>query len=545
MEEIFNIADLFEAIASAIPDREAIVCSERITYGDLEKRSNQLAHYFQSQGVGEGDHVGLYLYNSIEYIEGMLACFKIRAVPININYRYVQDELLYIFNNADLKACIHGREFTGHIAGIKSLLPNTTCYVGVEDGSDCDLSSIDSISYIEAIESQTAERDFPPRSGKDLFIIYTGGTTGMPKGVMWHQDTVFRVIGAGAYFRGEPIEHPDQILECVGDSQVTGMPLAPLMHATAWWSSCIYLLSGNKVVLNHNRSFDGAQVWDIIEQEKVNSISIVGDAMAIPLISALKENPEKWDVSSLFAIGSGGALLSKATQEDFSTYLPNVMVQNAFGSSETGFQNADSSLKNNGLGALMLDDSTAVISKETMQIIEPGSDERGIYSRSGLIPVGYYNDPLKTKETFVEIEGKRWALTGDEATVDAKGAVTIFGRGKFCINSGGEKIFPEEVEEACKKNEAVFDCLVVATPDPRFTEKVTAVVSLSSKASLDLAQLQSICREHLAGYKVPRALCITDEIRRSPSGKPDYLWARDFALQVLKENKELLLEGGE
>jgi len=535
MKKHFNIADMYEMVADKVPSRDALVCGEqRATYLQLEQRANRLAHYLAAQGVGAGDHVGLYLYNCNEYLEGMLACFKIRAVPINVNYRYVEEELLYIFDNADMVACIHNREFSPHIAEISVQAPDLKSFVYVEDDSGADTSAIGSVEYEQAMADQSEARDFPERADDDLFILYTGGTTGMPKGVMWpHKSVFFAAMGGGGFFHPDgAITEPEQIVERIGDFAIVGMALAPLMHGACWWYACIQLLAGNSVVLSPYRSLVGEQVWDIVASEKVNSISIVGDAMAVPLLDALGANPERWDLSALFSVGSGGAVFSESKQEAFKKHFPNVFITNSFGSSESGSMGMDGGgKKGQGLGNVSKSEFMSVISDnegEPNVHVAPG--EMGIFARSGHIPVGYYKDPVKTAKTIVEVDGKPWLLLGDEARLEEDNSITVYGRGSNCINSGGEKIFPEEVEQAIKANPAIFDCLVVATPDERFGSKVAAVVSLRDDSGITLEQLREQARQHVAGYKLPKELHVVDEVPRAPSGKPAYPKALEIAL---------------
>ena len=533
----YNIADLYELVADKVPARSALVCGDqRATFKELDQRANKLAHYLASEGVGPGDHVGLYLYNCNEYLEGMLACFKIRAVPINVNYRYVQEELLYIFDNADMVACIHNQEFIPHIDEVRASAVDLKTFICVMDESGCDPALIGSIEYEASMEGQSAARDFDERADDDMFLLYTGGTTGMPKGVMWpHKNLFYAALGGGGWFHPDgAITEPDQIAGRVGDFAIVGMALAPLMHGACWWYAIIQMLGGNCVVLNPHRSLDGSQVWDIVEQEKVNSLSIVGDAMGIPLLDALREHPDRWDLSSLFSVGSGGALFSASKQEEFKQRFPNVMIMNSFGSSEAGNMGFDSGEKKSetkGLGNVVQSDFMDVITDEEGKphaAVKPG--ETGIFARSGFIPVGYYNDPVKTAKTFVNIDGKIWLLTGDEARLEDDGSITVYGRGSNCINSGGEKIFPEEVEEAIKAHPDVFDCLVVDTPDDRFGSKVTAVIATRNHCRVSLDSIQEETRKHVAGYKVPRELHIVTEIPRAPSGKPAYPKAKEIAL---------------
>lgn len=535
MAKHFNIADMYEMVADKIPSRDALVCGEqRATYAQLEQRANQLAHHLTQEGVKAGDHVGLYLYNCNEYLEGMLACFKIRAVPINVNYRYVEDELLYIFDNADMVACIHNQEFTPHIAQVKDSAPDLKTFVYVTDSSGSDAGTIGSQEYEAVLATQSDARDFAERADDDLFILYTGGTTGMPKGVMWpHKAVFYAAMGGGGWFHPDgAITEPEQIAERIGDFPIVGMALAPLMHGACWWYACIQLLAGNSVILNPGRTLVGEEVWDIVAKEKVNSISIVGDAMAVPLLDALEGNPGRWDLSSVFNIGSGGAVFSESKQEAFRQHFPNVFISNSFGSSESGNMGFDGGgKKGQGLGNVVKDEFMSVVSDvegEPHRHVERG--EMGIFARSGHIPVGYYNDPVKTAKTIVDVDGKPWLLLGDEARREDDDTITVYGRGSNCINSGGEKIFPEEVEQALKSHPAIFDCLVVATPDERFGSKVTAVVAARGDATLTLEDVQAEARKTIAGYKVPRELHVVDEVPRAPSGKPAYPKALEIAL---------------
>lgn len=533
----FNLADLFEAVADKVPEREALVCgASRSTFAELDAGANRMAHYLRSRGVKAGDHVGLYMYNCNEYLEAMLACFKIRAVPINVNYRYVNDELLYIFDNADMVACIHHREFVPHIAQVSAAAEKLQLFIAVDDDSGEDLVAIGAVDYAEAAAGQSPERDFGERADDDYFVLYTGGTTGMPKGVMWpHKNVFFAAMGGGGHFSPlGPCEVPEDIRERVGEHPLVGIALAPLMHGASWWYACIQLLAGNKLVLNHNHSFDGEQVWQIVADEKVNAVQIVGDAMAIPLLDALDANPDRWDLSPVFNVGSGGAIFSDAKQDAFKKHFPNVFITNAFGSSEGGQMGMDNGSRKNttGLGNVSRTDFMDVIIDEPDQPrrhAQPG--ETGIFARSGYIPMGYYNDPEKTAKTFVEVDGKTWLLTGDAAKLEEDNSITVFGRGSNCINSGGEKIFPEEVEDALKAHDGVFDALVVGVPDDRWGSRVSAVIQARPGVELDLAGVQAHCRTRIAGYKVPREVHLIEVVPRAPSGKPDYKTAKSFALR--------------
>ncbi|MFK8022132.1 MAG: acyl-CoA synthetase [Pseudomonadales bacterium] len=535
----FNLADLFELVVDTVPaDREALICGDsRHTFKEIDQRANQLAHFMHAQGIEPGNHVGLYMYNCGEYLEAMWACFKIRAVPVNVNYRYVNEELLYLFDNANLAACVHGREFVPAIEQVRQSVPDLKLFISVEDGSTEDLNAIGAIEYEQALAGSSTERDFEPRKEDDLFILYTGGTTGMPKGVMWPHKALFYAAmnGAGHFHADGPCKVPEDIISRAKDNWfMKSMALAPLMHGACWWSAMISALAGHTIVLNSNKSFDAEEIWDIIEREEVNAVSFVGDAMGIPLMDALEANEGRWDLKALFSAGSGGAVFSNSLQDKFRAKFPNIMLMNSFGSSESGQMGADGGGGSDGLGKVQQSEFMNVVVEATedtpAHFAEPGSDQMGIFARSGHIPLGYYGDPEKTAKTFIQVEGQRWLLTGDEAKIDIEGGITVYGRGSNCINTGGEKVFPEEVEQAIKSHPAVFDTLVVATPDERFTNKVTAVAQLREGCTLALDELQEHCRQHISGYKLPRELHLTQEIGRAPSGKPNYKWAKEIAL---------------
>jgi acyl-CoA synthetase (AMP-forming)/AMP-acid ligase II len=528
----FNMADLFESLADAVPDREAIVCADRrVTFAELDERTTRLAHALSKAGVKRGDHIGLYLYNGIEYMEASLAAFKIRAVPININFRYVEEELYYLFDNADLVGIIHHREFAPRIAAVAERLPKLTTFFAVEDGSDADCSAIGSLNYDEELANASPERDFAPRSADDLYLVYTGGTTGMPKGVMWRQEDLFFAALMGGNPYGPPPERPEQVAENAKAGPIlTALPAAPLMHAAAQWAALIYLFSGGKLVLTPGTGFDADRIWKLVEQEKVQSMAIVGDAMARPLAEALDRPGASYDTSSLFAIGSGGATYSEAVKAQLRKHLPNALLLDTFGGSEGGNQGRGVEATESQAGPRFQADETSAVLDENMKPLPPGTGKIGMLARRGRIPLGYYKDEQKTAKTFIEADGTRWVVAGDMATLEADGTITLLGRGSGCINSGGEKIFPEEVEAALRSHPKVFDALVVGVPDRRFGERVAAVVAAREGQTPTLEELDAHCRTCFAGYKVPRELHQVDQIQRQPSGKPDYKWAKAVAL---------------
>ncbi len=531
----YQIADLFEAIADAVPQNEAVVCDgERITYGELDRRATRLAHFFRARGLGSGDHIGTYMYNGIEYVTTMIAAFKISAVPININYRYVEEELAYLFGNADLKAVVHHRELADRIAKVRAHCPALDLFVSVEDGSGADLDSIAAIDFETAVSQGTEERDFGGRSDDDLFIIYTGGTTGMPKGVMWpHKDAYYACFGGGEPL-GADIEDLDALVDKARTSgaSLTMLIAAPLIHGAAQLASFISILGGNRIV--YQKRFDADAIVDLIDREKVVSISLVGDAMARPIADALERRAaaaEDLDCSSVFVIGSAGAIFSEPVKDKLKKYLPNCMMLDNYGSTETGFQGrGGGDHKSFGQGLTFEMNERTTVLDDDLEQVQPGSGVFGKVALRGHVPIGYYGDPEKSAQTFVEIDGDRYAITGDIATVDADGTIKIFGRGSVCINSGGEKIFIEEVENALKSHAAVYDAVVVGLDDAEWGQRVVGLVSaVDAGTVLDESQLRDHCRAKIAGYKVPKEIHVVDEVFRGPNGKADYKLSQKLA----------------
>ncbi len=520
----FNLADLFEQAVDEWPDRDYIVCADtRRTYAETEARANQLAHHLAAQGVGPGDHVGIYALNCAEWVETLWAVFKLRAVWVNINYRYVEDELAYIFDNADLKALVVASEFVERVQGVRANSPMLTHVLVLGD------------DYETALAAQSTARDFAPRSNDDLYILYTGGTTGMPKGVLWRHEDVLMALGGGIDIRsGHVMTDPTEFIEKGNAFAMTSLPTMPLMHGAAQWSVMGGSFTGNRIVLMDK--FAAAEVWRLIEAEKVNLLMITGDAMARPLMDELNEHPQAHDLSSMFAISSTAALFSQGLKDSFLDYFPNIVITDSIGSSEGGANGISVVAKGTAIqgGPTVAPVKDAVVLDDDLKPIPAGTGEIGRLARSGNLPIGYYKDPEKTAATFViAADGKRYVIPGDFARLEADGTITLLGRGSVCINSGGEKIFPEEVENALKSHPEVFDAVVIGVPDERFGERVVAVVQPRVGTTPSLEALQEHCRSHIAGYKVPRKLTVVDAIVRSPAGKPDYRWAKDTALADL------------
>ena len=452
----YNLADIFESVADAVPDREALVCGERrLTYAELEARANRLAHHLSGAGVGAGDHVGVQLYNCTEYVEAMIACFKIRAVPVNVNYRYVEDELVYLFTDADLVALLVDTEFTDRVDAIRDRTPMLRHVISVGAGRRPE----GAVDFDDAVADEKDSRDFGPRSGDDLYIIYTGGTTGMPKGVMWRQEDLFFAGMGGADPVGTPVSRPEEVAERLATRGVLHFfPVAPLMHGAAQLATWIGFLQGAKVMLV--RKFDPVDVVRTAERERANSLSIVGDAMARPLAEALEGPMQGADLSSVYAISSAGAILSGAVRDKLQSLLPNTMLLDNFGASETGFQGTGVSGSSPDKGLRFTVNARSAVLGDDLKPVEPGSGAIGRLAQRGHVPLGYYKDAKKTADSFVTVDGERWVLLGDMATIDADGTIAVLGRGSVCINTGGEKVYPEEVEAVLKAHPAVYDAVV-------------------------------------------------------------------------------------
>ena len=518
----YNLADLFEYAVDLFPEREYLVADgERRTYAEMEARANRLAHHLAAQGVGPGDHVGIYGHNSVEWVETLWAVFKLRAVWVNINYRYVADELEYLVGNADLVALVHQEQFADRVDSVRHALPELRHAL-----------VMGSAAYEEALAAESAERDFAPRSGDDRYILYTGGTTGLPKGVVWRHEDVFFALGGGIEpFSRHRVSAPTEVADKAraDGAPRTFFPLAPLMHGASQWAVMGQSFVGNKVVLSAR--FDAAATWRTVAAEQVGSMMITGDAMGRPLVEILDEPGADYETGSLQSLSSSAATFSPAVKDRFFDHFPDLILVDAVGSSEGG---------NNGMVIVGKGDSMgggpsvaplggSVVLDDDRRPVEPGSGAIGRLARPGDIPIGYYKDPEKTAEVFFEIDGTRYVMPGDFARVEADGSITLLGRGSVSINSGGEKIFPEEVESACKAHPSVWDATVVGVPDERWGQRVAAVVALREGHALTLDDLQDHCRSKIAGYKVPRQLHVVDEVVRSPSGKPDYRWAASVA----------------
>ena len=539
---VWNYANLWESVADATPDRPALIHGERrLSWRDFDRRANALAQAMVQAGLTQQSKVAAYLYNGPEYLESYYAAFKAGLVPFNTNYRYSGDELVYLFDNADLVALVHDRGYVDRIASVTERVPGLRHLVTIEDGSDADPATIGSVAWADAVGAASTDRPQVERSGDDHYVLYTGGTTGMPKGVVWRHEDVFYALGGGVdAYTNERITHGQELADKAraSDAPMVALNTPPLMHGAAQWGSLRFLFDGNTVVFVRN--FSPEAVFDAIEANRVTTIVITGDAMARPLVETLAEQPDRWDLSSLFVVSSSAVVFSPSLKEQMLDLLPDIIIVDAIGSSESGMngmvvQTKGETATHGGGGPTVKAGRDAAVLDDDLNPMEPGTGVIGKLARGGNIPVGYYKDPVKTAATFVTAaDGNRYAVAGDFARLEADGTITLLGRGSVCINSGGEKIFPEEVEGVLKAHPAVYDTIVVGVPDDRWGQAVCAVVQPRDlEAPPSLASLADHCRSHLAGYKLPRHLVLTDEIVRSPSGKPDYPWASVLAKEEL------------
>jgi acyl-CoA synthetase (AMP-forming)/AMP-acid ligase II len=534
----WNFADIWEVVAEQVPDADAQVQGDRrITWSEFDRRANGVARAMLDAGIGEQEKVAQYLYNGPEYLESMFAAFKAGLAPVNTNYRYLDDELLYLWENGDVACVVFHGTFADRIEGIRDRLPLVRLWLWVDDGSGpCpDWAT----PYETAAAAGTPERVQGPwgRSGDHLNLLYTGGTTGMPKGVMWRQDDLVRnLVGTfvPAVRDGEPDDDLSAIREQVQGPGMVGLPACPLMHGTGCFTQLIILSGGGCTVTLEHRTLDIDELLSTIERERVNAIAIVGDAFAKPMVRALEANPGKYDISSLVAISSSGVMFSESVKQALLAQHAGMMIIDAFSSSEAlGMgQSVSTAAGTSTTAKFVLGENTKVITEDGREV-QPGSGESGRVAVGGFQPVGYYKDEAKTAATFLTFEGKRYSVPGDYAQVEADGTLTLLGRGSVCINTGGEKVYPEEVEEVLKTIESVNDAVAVGIPDDKFGEAITAVVELVPGGELDEGAVIGHVKSKLAAYKAPKRVLTIDTIGRAPNGKVDYKRLKGWAAEQL------------
>ena len=539
----WNFADVWEVVAEVHPEATAITQGDRrITWHELDARADGVASALLDAGLGRQAKVAQYLYNSPEYLESLYAAFKAGMVPVNTNYRYTEDELTYLWDNADVEAVVLHGSFAERAAEVRPRLPGIKAWLWVDDGAG---GCPDWAIPYEAAAARTSPgrvRAEWGRSGDDLILIFTGGTTGMPKGVMWRQDDLFAVLnrtGEVRYPEGAALEDVRAILQAPQKHPPARLlPGPPLMHGTGLFTAMSVMNGAGSIVLLQSRRFDVEELLDTVARDKVTELSIVGDAFAKPVLAALDSNPARWDISSLWLVISSGVIWSEQVKKGLLRHQPKLLMIDNLGSSEA-IGMARSSSKAGAMastGGFQLGPNTKVIS-EGGKDVEPGSGEQGLVAIKGRGPIGYYKDQAKTESTFRVIDGERWTIPGDFAEVAADGSVKLLGRGSVCINTGGEKVFPEEVEEALKLHPAVADAVVVGVPDDRFGEAVTAVVEPVVRASPpDETELIAVVRGRLAAYKAPRQVVMVETVGRAPNGKVDYKKLRELAIAAVGPN---------
>jgi len=535
-----SVAELHEAIAALQPDKECLIFrDQRLTWSDVTERTRRLANYLIAQSLGchterehllghesGQDHLAIYLHNGNEYLETMLGCFKARVAPFNVNYRYVAEELTYLLNDSQATAIVVHSQFAPILLEVLPSLPRLRVIIQVRDGSANELLP-GAVWYEDALEQSLATKPDVVWSGDDLYILYTGGTTGMPKGVLWRNaDALTECFGGSK----TAVSVEDFLAEATTGLRAIASP--PFMHGAGHWVSFrIWNGGGTVIVQSTPERLDPHDIWSLIEREKVNFLLIVGDAFARPLLDGLAS--QSYDLSSLLSILSGGAPLSAHLKIEFHTHLPSVIVIDGLGSSEAGGQLAQVTAGGTATtGTFSLQEQNHILSENLERVLEPGHEELGWLAKSGRLALGYFGDPVKTARTYPVIDGVRYAVPGDRAKVTTDLMVELHGRDSVTINSGGEKIFAEEVEAAIKGHPSVYDCVVAGRPSDRWGNEVVAVVRIRQGHTPDTESLLSHAAEHIARYKLPKAFVFVNEISRSPSGKADYRWAKQMAIDA-------------
>ena len=535
-----DFASVWEMVADLVPENDALICGEDIvSWKDYDLKSSKVASALVEAGLGPNSKAGLYLNNSNEYLIGQNAIFKIGGVPINVNYRYVEEELIYLLDNSDAEAVFYHACYSSRINEIAKSLPNIKAWIEVSDGSK---SKFNQGMQFEEILQNYSPMERITRDPETIYMLYTGGTTGMPKGVMYKQGEflafLFRTLKAMGYDVPEDLNNLEESIKTskTNDQFIKSLVGCPLMHGTGMWlGAFLPLLLGGTVITTSNLGFDSDQLWKQVEDKRATNIVIVGDAFAKPMLDSLdvaKEKNEPYDISSVKVIISSGVMWSSEVKQGLLSHH-DMTLMDTMGSTEGGIGSSVTTRDNPSETAKFSINPGVIILADDGEILEPGSKKIGLIGTSGLVPVGYYKDEKKSAETFREINGIRYSFPGDYAKLASDGTITLLGRGSNCINSAGEKIYPEEVEEALKKNDDVFDCLVVGMPDGKFGQKIVAVVSTVNNKKLDQLQLIDDTRKIIAGYKLPKVIIFTDEVQRAPNGKANYKWAKSFAEEQL------------
>jgi acyl-CoA synthetase (AMP-forming)/AMP-acid ligase II len=529
-----HIADLVEHAVDVVPENIALIVNDdSITYRELEEAANRIAHFLSGQGIETGAHIGLFSRNTIEHVVVMLAVLKIRAIPINLNYRYTSAELAYVAENGDLDAVFYERGFEATVMDAISGNQRVRLLLVAEDGTPASGQS-EAVEYTQALDAGSPPRDFGPRSPDDIYILFTGGTTGYPKGVMWRHEDIWRVLGGGINFlSGERLDEFDQARRARSEPPMMALPLSPLSHGAAVWATLMHLFAGHTTILMNK--FDPVEAWHTIDRHEVQILFMTGDAMGRPLIEAYEAGG--FDGSSLVAVASSAAVFSETIKRRWITSFPNVMFTDSIGATEVGSSgvgilteesiSAEGPLVSLAPGTIVVDDDNNIVDPDTNvgRIVRTG--------RAGHVPLGYYRDEEKSRSTFFEADGVRYAITGDYARVEDGRRLTLLGRGSGCINTGGEKVFPEQVEVTLKAHPDVYDALVVGVPDERWGNRVSALIQARPGTRPSNTSIQEHVRKHLAGFKVPRSIVLVDEMPRHVTGKANYPLAKQMMLDSI------------
>ena len=541
----FNLATVHETVAEAVPDREAIVFRDRrISYRELTDRTRRFANYLLGRGLGlhterdaladwesGQDHLGIYLYNGNEYLEAMVGAYKARVAPFNVNYRYVDAELVYLLNDARARALVFHSSLAAHVHAIRAQVPTLELLLQVQDDDRPLLDG--AVPFEAALAAASPAKPDVAWHPDDLYIIYTGGTTGMPKGVLWkHKDILIASLGARRT-DGVVIDSLAGYVERATASHRKTLPAPPFMHGAGHWAAFQAFNTGSTVVIQDEvRRFDAADVVAVIEREGVHNLLLVGDAFGRPLVDALRASEAA--CPTLRNVITGGAIMTAALKAELIAALPSINIIDTAGSSETGGQATHTSNAANGAatGRFTLSPHNAVLNNAMTAVLKPGHDGLGWWARSGNIPLGYLGDEAKTRATFRTVAGVRYSVPGDKVRLLPDNTLELHGRESVTINSGGEKIFAEEVEQAVKHHPDVYDAVVTSRPSERWGNEVVAVVQMKAGRVADEATLLAECAKHIARYKLPKAFVFLREILRSPNGKADYRWAKQQVSQA-------------
>jgi len=535
-----DFASVWEMVSDLVPENDALICGEDIvTWKEYDDRASKIASALSEAGLGANSKAGLYLNNSNEYLIAQYAIFKVGGIPINVNYRYVEEELIYLLENSDAEAVFYHTCYSSRIKEIAGSLPNIKAWIEVSDGTE---SKFDQSLKYEDLLNQHSPMKRIHRDPETIYMLYTGGTTGMPKGVMYKQGEflvyLFRTLKAMGYDVPEDLSDLESRIEASksGNAFIRSVVGCPLMHGTGMWlGAFLPLLLGGTAITTSNLGFDPDQLWAQVQNKKATNIVIVGDAFAKPMLDALNRgvsDGSAYDISSVQVIISSGVMWSAEVKQGLLEHH-DMKLMDTMGSTEGGMGASVTTRDNPPATAKFALNPGVIVLADDGEILSPGSEKIGLIGTSGLVPVGYYKDEKKSTETFREVDGVRYSFPGDYAKLEADGTITLLGRGSNCINSAGEKIYPEEVEEALKKDASVFDCLVVGMPDEKFGQKIVAVVSTVDNQQINEAELIENTRKSIAGYKLPKIILFTDEVQRAPNGKANYKWAKTFAEEQL------------